>query len=62
MTDRTKFNRLLELMRLMEKQERLLQSEILIPKPEKPEDLFYEDLEQINPYYARYRYSEITYE
>jgi hypothetical protein len=61
MPDKTKIDRLLELAKLMEEQERLLKSELTPHKEQTPEDLFYDDLQEINPYYTRYRYSEIIY-
>lgn len=62
MADKTNMDRLLELSRLMEEQERLLKSEVIASKEQTLEDTFYDDLQQVNPYYSRYRYSEIVYE
>lgn len=62
MADETNIDKLLELAKLMEEQERLLKEDLSLPKKQTPEDMFYDDLQQINPYYARYRYSEIIYE
>ena len=62
MAAKTNMDRLLELSRLWEEQERILKSESISSKEQTVEDMFYDDLQQVNPYYSRYRYSEIIYE